>query len=228
MDTGLSDDLLDQKMFGIFIWLLSFLSFSGFWNFLWLEDIKGEAFVFAECSVDNELVLFIGLGEVYDLFTISINVGSVIIVILDLLLWRDKFADIGSGGSCELFEVVSQVLKVITEVGSTRDGVVKDCLLVLDNIIGFLAFSLSCIELFSERSILFNICLDNSHLFILLLNDPLLLLVILEPLGQEVNRVGRLGFVHDSHTFGDDLSQVSALKVLSVRNCVNHLSSENV
>ena len=83
-------------MFRIFIWLLSFLSFSSFWYFLWLEDIEGEAFVFAECSVDNELVLFIRLGEVYDLFTISINVGSVIIVILDLLLWRDKFADIGS------------------------------------------------------------------------------------------------------------------------------------
>ena len=96
MDTGLPDDFLDQKMFGIFIWLLSFLSFSGFWYFLWLEDIEGEAFVFAECGVDNELVLFIGLGEVYYLFTFSINVGSVIIVIFDLLLWRNKLANIGS------------------------------------------------------------------------------------------------------------------------------------
>ena len=83
-------------MFRIFIWLLSFLSFSGFWYFLWLEDIKGEAFVFAECSVNNELVLFIGVSEVYDLFTFSINVGSVIIIVFDLLLWRNKLANIGS------------------------------------------------------------------------------------------------------------------------------------
>ena len=117
---------------------------------------------------------------------------------------------------------------MITEICSARNGVIEDRLLVLDKIISFLTFSLSCIELFSERSILFDISLDNSHLFILLLDDALLLLVILEPLGQEVNRIGRLGFVHDSHTLGDDLSQVSALKVLSVRNCVNHLSCENV
>ena len=105
---------------------------------------------------------------------------------------------------------------MITEVRSSGNGVVEDRLLVLDKIILPLSLGLSCIEFFSERSILLDVCLDNSHLFILLLDDPLLLLIILEPPSQEVNRVGRLGFVHDSHTLGDDLSQLGALEVLSV------------
>ena len=105
---------------------------------------------------------------------------------------------------------------MVTEISSSSNGVVEDRLLILDQIISLLTLGLSCIEFFSERSILLDVCLNNSHLFILLLDDSLLLLVIFEPPSQEVNRIGRLGFVHDSHTLGNDLSQLGALEVLSV------------
>ena len=96
MDSRLSDDLVDQEMLGVFIYFLRFLSFNRFSCLFWFEDIKGEALFLGEGSVDNELVLFIGMSEVYDLFTIIINVSRVIIVIFDVLLWRDKFTNIRS------------------------------------------------------------------------------------------------------------------------------------
>ena len=63
---------------------------------LCFEDIKGKTSVFAESGVDNELVLLIRMSEVYDLFTIVIYVGRVIIIFSDTLLGRYKFANIGS------------------------------------------------------------------------------------------------------------------------------------
>ena len=97
MDTGLSDDFLDQDMIGIFIfWFLNLLTFSCFWYLFWFEDIKGKTFFFAEGGVDNELVLLIGLSKVYDLITLVIDVGRVIIFISDLLLGCNKFANICS------------------------------------------------------------------------------------------------------------------------------------
>ena len=83
-------------MFRIIIWLNSLLSFNGFWYLLSFKDIKGKAFIFTEGSVDNELVLFIRMREVYYLFTFIIYVGRVIIIIFDFLLWRNKFANICS------------------------------------------------------------------------------------------------------------------------------------
>ena len=47
-------------------------------------------------------------------------------------------------------------------------------------------------------------------------------MVVLKPLRKEVDWIGRLGFVHDSHSLGNDHSQVGALEVLGVRNSVNH------
>ena len=97
VDSGLSDDLLDKDMIGIFIyWFLNLLSFNCFGYLFWFEDIKGKTIVFAESGVNNELVLLIGMCEVYDLITFVINVGRVIIVIFDFLLGCNKFANICS------------------------------------------------------------------------------------------------------------------------------------
>ena len=106
-------------MIGIFIRFLNLFSFNGFWYLLWFEDIKGKTFFFAEGGVNNELVLLIGMREVYDLITFVINVGRVIIVISDLLLGCNKFANICSRGTCETLKMVCQVVQVVTEVSSS-------------------------------------------------------------------------------------------------------------
>ena len=80
VDSGLSNNFLDKNVLKIFIdnWLTLVI---GSWSIV--EHIKSESFGLFEDFVDKEIVLRVGMGEMDDLLTRVIDVGSVIIVVGD-------------------------------------------------------------------------------------------------------------------------------------------------
>ena len=60
------------------------------------ENIESKALFLLKCLINEELVAFIGVREQNDLLAVLIDMGLVVGILLDRLLWGDKFADVNS------------------------------------------------------------------------------------------------------------------------------------
>ena len=91
------------------------------------------------------------MRKVNNLVAFIIDVRLIIITILDWLLWTDKFTDVDCASICELFQMISQILQVITQVMSLRNIFLERILFIFNLLFFSLLLHplhrLSCISL---------------------------------------------------------------------------------
>ncbi len=93
----LHEDCAWQRLFGVFLlpgglllggWLLRGLLVSS-GCFSLLENIEGETLALLQDLIDEVLVAICGFEEVDYLLSVVVNVGTVVIRVLNRLLWGD-------------------------------------------------------------------------------------------------------------------------------------------
>ena len=178
MHARLTHDFLDQDVIKLvrFNWLTFIIK-------LVIEDVKCESTSLGKLLIDQERVLLICMGEMNNLIAFIIDMRLVIISFLNGLLWAYELANVDCRRICELFEVIRQILQIITKIMSLSDVLLEFILFILD----FLLLSLLLNALHSLGSILLGkviFCLhDADFLFFANTCRSLHLRVIKEPLG---------------------------------------------
>lgn len=116
MNARFTHDLRDENVtrkgwVNFFPLRTAFFTFSLSLNFF--EDIKGQALIFLKAAVNKEFLAFSGVAEIEDLRRFVINVGLIVITLLNRLLWGNKFADVDSRCTGEILKMVDKVLKLL-------------------------------------------------------------------------------------------------------------------
>lgn len=179
LDVGVSDNFFDnldlRQDFLYFFFSLSKRVFRVFFNGLFsfnrlgvLEYVECDTFTRVEHSTDEHLVFFGGLREPNNFLTHIIDVGRIVVTLLNLTLRSHVLSNVDSCGGSEFLQVVGQVLKLVVQVFT-----LLDLLSELSNSLVFLVLLGLLDLLFLEFDFLgFGVAvLELMHLFLLVINS---------------------------------------------------------
>ena len=76
-------------------------------------------------------MVLVGVAEADNFFSVTVDVGLVVVTFLDWLDWSYQFSDVNCGGLSFVFQMISQVLEFILEVVLKGDFVIKSLYFLL-------------------------------------------------------------------------------------------------
>jgi len=112
--------------------------------------------------------------------------------------------------------MICQVLNVVGKIMGFSDFVKELSLLVCFNVLNLSTSLLLCVQLLASFYMLLDLHLNDGHLLCTVLGLAFNFRVVQKPFGEEINRLFRLLFEHDSHALRNDLPQVLTLDVVGV------------
>jgi hypothetical protein len=70
-------------------------------------------------------VVLVGVTEADNFFSVTVDVGLVVVTFFDWLGWSYQFSDVNGGRLSFVFQMISQVLEFVFEVVLKGDSVIK-------------------------------------------------------------------------------------------------------